>query len=247
MRTPLNKALKPDTKRGTLPSLDLHPKKADDRIKNKEIQKVADAAAELAKDRPNIRAQFINGIVDAQEEQAKAAQAKEDAVTEEAFNKACDDESHAREKEAFFRKQLEHIDSTPRMDEAEYNDHVNAVKSVVEKAAADFRKTAEKAINDIVIAKTDYLIVLAEADEALTALDAAANVLQAKYRYKTITFTGDTPPQQVEDRNEWTRHAIRYNETGKGYDLIARDGTDWNKKTCAAWKAAESAKGIITT
>lgn len=240
MRIPLNKALTPNTKEGKSPStVGTYPGKADSM--NKEIKKVADVAAELAKTNPETRAQYLRGIEDAQAAQKAAAQAKEDAETEAAFNKACDDESHARDKEAFFRRQLDRLDFTPRMEEAEYYKHVDTVKATVEKAAADFRRIAEKAIDDLVAAKAEYLAITKEADEALIALDAAANVLQSKFRFKTITFTGDTPAQTVEDRSEWTRHAIRYNGNGKGYGLIAKDGADWNKKTCAAWKAAEDA------
>ena len=240
MRIPFNKALTPGTNEGKAPStVGTHPGKAESM--NKEIKKVADVAAALEKENPETRAQYLKGVADAQKAQEAAAKAKEDAESEAAFDKACDDESHARDKEAFFRRQLDRLDYTPRMNEADYNKHVDAVKAAVEKAAADFRRVAEKAIDDIAAAKAAYIEITKEADAALTALDTAANVLQSKYRYKTVTYTGDTPAQYVEDRSEWTRHAIRYTGNGKGFDLIARDGADWNKKTCAAWKAAESA------
>lgn len=240
MRIPFNKALTPGTNEGKAPStVGTHPGKAESM--NKEIKKVADVAAALEKENPETRAQYLKGVADAQKAQEAAAKAKEDAESEAAFDKACDDESHARDKEAFFRRQLDRLDYTPRMNEADYNKHVDAVKAAVEKAAADFRRVAEKAIDDIAAAKAAYIEITKEADAALTALDTAANVLQSKYRYKTVTYTGDTPAQYVEDRSEWTRHAIRYTGNGKGFDLIARDGADWNKKTCAAWHAAEKA------
>ena len=240
MRIPFNKALTPGANEGKAPStVGTYPGKVENM--NKDIKKVLDAAAALEKGNPETRAQYLKGVADAQKAQKAAAKAKEDAESEAAFDKACDDESHARDKEAFFRRQLDRLDYTPRMNEADYNKHVDAVKAAVEKAAADFRRVAEKAINDIAAAKAAYIEITKEADAALTALDTAANVLQSKYRYKTVTYTGDTPAQYVEDRSEWTRHAIRYTGNGKGFDLIARDGADWNKKTCAAWKAAESA------
>lgn len=233
-----NKALMPNTKEGNaLSTVGTYSGKAGSM--NKEIKKVADIAAELAKADPETRAQYLKAIADAQAAQKDAAQAKEEADTEAAFDKACDDESHARDKEAFFKRQLERLDFTPRMEEADYCKHVETVKATVEKAAADFRRTAEKAIEDLIAARAAYTEILHDADTALTALDAAANVLQSKYRYKTITFTGGIPARIVEDRNEWTRHATRYNN-GEGYNLIAKDGADWNKTTCAAWKAVES-------
>lgn len=240
MRISLNKGLTQCTREREAPStVGTYPGKVGNM--NKDIKKVLDAAAALKRENPETRAQYSRGIADAQAAQKAAAQAKEDAETEAAFDKACDDESHARDKEAFFRRQLDRLDYTPRMNEAAYYAHVDAVKDAVEKAAADFRRAAEKAIDDIAAAKAAYIEITKEADAALIALDTAANVLQSKYRYRTVTFTGDIPAQYVEDQNEWTRHAIRYNDTGKGYDLVAKDGADWNKKTCAAWKAAESA------
>ena len=242
MRIPLNKAFTTNTKEGKNPStVGTHPGKADSM--NKDIKKVMEAAEELAKADPETRAQYLKGIADAQAARIDATQAKEEAETEAAFNKACDDESHARDKEVFFKRQLERLDFTPRMDEADYYKHVDTVKATVETAAADFRRIAEKAIDDIIAARAAYLEITHDADTALTALDAAANVLQSKYRYKTITFTGDTPAKTTEDRNEWKRHAIRYTENGKGYDLIAKDGADWNKKTCAAWDAVSKVEG----
>ena len=250
MRIPLNKALAPNTKEGkTLSTVGTYPGKADSmnkELKKVIIKKVMDVAAELIKAQPENRAQYLKGIADAQAAQKAAAQAKEDAETEAAFNKACDDESHARDKEAFFKRQLERLDYTPRMEEATYYKHVDAVKATVEKAAADFRRVAEKAIDDIAAAKAAYIEITNDADAALIALDEAANVLQSKYRYKEHYVTGEGGKGRVlagktEDRNEWTFHAIRYTGNGKGYDLIAKDGADWNKKTCAAWEAARKA------
>ena len=224
MKTPLNKSRMP-----------VNGKLGND------LDKIQAAADKIRAAVPETRQSYVEGIEKAQEAYKKAEKAKEEAQTEEDFDKACNDESHARDKEAFFKRQLERLDFTPRMEEATYYKHVDAVKATVEKAAADFRRVAEKAIEDIVAARAEYLAITKEADEALIALDVAANVLQSKYRYKTITFTGDTPAQTVEDRNEWTRHAIRYNGNGKGYDLIAKDGANWNKKTCVAWEAARRA------
>lgn len=217
---------------------------------DKEIKKVSDIAAELKKINPETRAQYLKGIADAQTAQEAAARAKEEAETEPAFNKACDDESHARDKEAFFRRQLERLDFTPRMEEADYCRYVDTVKAAVEKAAAGFRRAAEKAIDELVEARAAYIETVNDADAALTALDEAANVLQSKYRYKEYYVTGEGGKGSVlagrtEDRNEWTFHAIRYSGTGKDYELIAKNGTDWNEKTCAAWAAAGRCKKEI--
>lgn len=236
MKTMLNnKSIIPSTKGKT----ETAEKTADT---NKEIQKVRDAAAEIATEYPEKRAHIMQCIADAQSAQKEAITAKENAETEAEFNKACDDENHARDKEKFYKRQLDKIDFTPRMTEKEYNKHVEAIETTVEKAAADFRIIAEKTINELIAAKEAYLSILNDADAALSELDKAANVLQSKYRYRECAFVG-APSYQVKDLNEWKRHAIRYTKNGKGCDLVMKDGTVWNMKMCAAWKAAENARG----
>lgn len=200
---------------------------------NKTLEKVAEAAAAIERENPEVRARYLQGIAAAQEARKAAAQAKIDAETEEAFNRACDDENHAKDKEAFYRRQLEHLEFTQRMDETEYFVHVDAVRATVEAAAADFRKTAEKAVKEIAAARAAYLATVTEADTVLNALDAAANVLQVKHRYRTKKFIG-AAPEEVEDRDEWTRHAVRYSN-GKGCELATRGSL----AALAAWKAAE--------
>ena len=217
-------------------------KKEDSDSMNKDIKKVMDAAAEITTEYPENRAHILKGIADAQEAQKEAITAKETAETETDFNKACDDEMHARDKEAFYKRQLDKMDFTPRMSEEEYYKHVETIEMTVEKAAADFRAYAEKMINDLTKARETYLSTLTDADTALSELDRAANVLQSKYRYKECAFV-NAPSHYVEDRNEWKRHAVRYIKSGKGYDLITKDGNAWNIKMCAAWKATEAARG----
>ena len=239
MRTIMNKSLVPSTKKRADNAVGEATEKD---IMNKDIRKVMDVAAGISTEYPENRAHVLKGIADAQEAQKEAITAKENAETEADFNKACDDESHARDKEAFYKRQLDKMDFTPRMTETEYNKHVEAIEITVEKAAADFRAIAEKTINELITARDAYLSILNDADAALSELDKAANVLQSKYRYRECAFVG-APSYQVEDRSEWKRHAIRYTQNGKGCDLVLKDGAAWNMKMCAAWKAAENARG----
>ncbi len=237
MRLPLNKAFTPNDKE-KLSTVGTLQEKAGS--VNKDIKKVEDIALELMRKQPETREQILKGIADAKEAQATAAKAKDEAENETAFNKACEDERTAKDKEAFFKKQLDRLDYTPRMSEAEYNKHVETVKATVEKAAEDFRKVAEKVIDELIDAREEYINLTYEADEALTALDVAANVLQTKYRYRTVKYKNQ-PSEQIADPKEWLRHVIRYTGNGYGYELVTKDGKAWNKKTLAAWKAAETA------
>lgn len=237
MRLALNKAFTPNNKEISSSVGTLQEKAGS---ANKDIKKVEDIALELMRKQPETREQILKGIADAKEAQATAAKAKEEAESEAAFNKACEDERNARDKEAFFKKQLDRLDYTPRMSEAEYNKHVETVKTTIEKAAEDFRKVAEKAIDELIAAREEYINLTYDADEALTALDAAANVLQSKHKYRTVKYKNQ-PSEQIADPKEWIKHAIRYNGNGKAYELATMDGDKLNEKMLSAWIAAERA------
>ena len=230
MRTPFNKALSANTKEGA----------GKENSMNKEFKKILDAAAAIDQAQPELRAQYVKGLEAAQEAQKIAAQAKEEAETEEAFDKACNDERNAIDKAAFFERRIASLDFTPRMDEAEYDKYVGTVKTTVEKAAAAFCEVAEKAIDELAEAKAAYMSVVTDADKVLVALDDAANVLQSRYRYREVRRAG-WPVEKIEDRNEWRLHALNYNRgSGKCYDLISKDGDNRNYKACAAWRAADN-------
>lgn len=236
MKNTLNKAITATVNktRGTAPGKDS--------TMNDTFQKVAAAAAAIDTSAPKIRAEYVQKLIEAQEAQKAAREAKEAAEDENAFNKACDDENHARDKEAFYRRMISNIDSKMRMDESEYFSHVSAVEAVMNDAAAEFRKAAEKAMFEIVSARSKYEAKAAEADRVLEALDQAANVLQVKYRYRMIEYHGQDPEYR-EDHGEWRKHIVRY-MNGKAYELAVMEGHDnapatYNKVTNAAWNAAD--------
>lgn len=209
---------------------------------NGSIKKAMETAAQIKAGHPDDRGEYLEGIEQAKALREAAAVAKEQARTEAELDDACDAENRARDREKFFRRQLDRLDYTPRMDEAEYYKLVEGVEAEVESAAAVFQAKASKAIAEIVAAKEAYLEVTTNADAALIALDAAARVLQSKYRYRVVEFV-DAPAQNVEDPTEWTRHVIRYASTGRELKLVAWTGTEWNDTICAAWTAADRAKG----
>ena len=234
MKNPLNKAMKPLNKEEN--------KGKEERTMNGTFQKVVDLADGIRQATPETKEDFQRRIEQAKTEQARAAAAKETAENETEFDKACDDAIRAREKEGFYRRQLEKFQFSPRMDEEQYFDTVESVDASVKAAAESFKATAEKAISEIVQAKEKYLGILKDADDALRALDAAANVLQSKYRYRIIELN-NMGPQYIEDSDEWTRHAIRYGG-GEGYAMVTRipgNLAEYNKKVVAAWMAAERA------
>lgn len=211
---------------------------------DKTLQKIADKAATITTADPQTRAGFLQGIADAQAAAKAAAKAREDAESEAAFDKACDDETHAKFKEGFFRKKLDEYDYSPRMNEDEYNEAVEAVDAVVKKAADNFRAVASKAIAEIIAAKKAYTDTADDADAVLEELDAAANVLQSKYKYRENHFQG-IPSTYTKDPGEWRNHAKRYAKNGAAMDLVTKkpgSATEWDDVTLAAWRAAERAE-----
>lgn len=237
-----NKALTPQNK-GAEPGKD--------QTMNSELQKVMDMANSIEQAKPETREQYLRGIEEAQKAQARAAEAKETAETEKEFNKACDDESHARDKEQFYKRMLAKLDYDPRMTEKDYYTALSSVHSVVVRAAQDFKETARKAMSELVSARRDYLQLVKDADFVLATLDEKSNVLQSKYRYRKTDYSDGTYTV-TEDPNEWLSHITRYLNTGKGYNLIVmydrpanmpsyENPTDWIAS--AAWRAAQEIEG----
>ena len=239
MRNPFNKAITvTDNKTGrTSPGKD--------KIMNKDLQKVADAAAAIDTSAPKDREVFIRKISAAQATLKAAREAKELAKNERDFDQACDDVDRARDKVAFYTRMVSDIDHKARMDEAVYNGHVSAVETVMNEAAAEYRKAAVKAMEEIIAARDKYEATASEADRVLEALDAAARVLQAKYRYRVLEFVG-RDPEYIEDSNEWRHHSVRY-QNGKAQELAICDErenapSEFNPVLSAAWRAADRAQ-----
>ena len=238
MRNPLNKAMQPANKNIAERSA------GKDRTMNKEFQKVIAAASSISSNVPQLREEYIKEIEAAQAAQVEAKKAKEEALTGVDFDNACDRERNAREKEVVFKRKLEALDFTPRMDEQEYNNLVKSVQTVVEHAAADYRERAMNLMSELAVVHRNYIKLTADADQALETLDMAANVLQSKHRYREYTYQG-APSQYVQDSNEWRHHTVRYQPTGEAGKLVFMDKHEnapatYNKLVYAAWNAVDA-------
>lgn len=205
-------------------------------VQNKAIMKALDEAEQLRRSAPTAQEQCLTGIAEAQEAKKTAAAAKESAQTEEDYNKACEAERRAIDKETFYKRQYERFEFTPRMDEKQYNELVNGIVAAVEQTGRDFRQLAEKYMADLALAYKIHKETMERADEALTALDEVAHVLQSKYRYEVLNFVGE-PSRKVESRDEWKRHTVRFVKNNRGYDLATMDEDGRNRKAWTAWKA----------
>ena len=203
---------------------------------NKDLMKLIDAANAIVIPSAD---EYRQGVADAKAAQAKAQQAKEDAQTEKEFDAACDQAMRAREKEAFFKRRLDGVVFTPRMDQAVYDTHLRTADAVVTGAVDKYLDVAEKAGAAIVAARKEFLSTVSDTDHALEALDAAANVLQCEYRYRVTHFQG-APDIKTEDSGEWRNHAVRY---GNGEGCRLATSTDAGR---VAWNAAEAMERRMT-
>ena len=253
MKTPLNKSRVPMNKELT-PQVKAAPVSM-----NPDLQKVFDLAAGIRQAEPETIDELRQRLAEAEAAELAANKAKEEAVTEADFDKACDDAVRAREKQEFFTRLLNKHRYTPRMDEAEYFSAVDTVKAVVDDAIDEYRQRAREAMSVLVEARRDLLKVQRDADRTLTALNSAANVLQSKYRYSVTEYAESVIPQMSgenmvfpartvrrEDPDEWRKHAVSY-ANGEAVDKAMKDPhalkpmTDpYDSLICAAWDAAQA-------
>ena len=215
---------------------------------NKVFQDIADKVAQISAANPATKSSYLEEIEKARQAREKAIQKKEEAETGEDLDQALEAERIAKQKESFFKKKLEIMDFTPRIPEEEYDGYIQTIDGVMQKAAADFKDKARKAMEMLVDARDSYFQLAEEADNILEDLDRASNVLQSKYRYRKTEYQGMDPVYQ-EDLNEWFCHRIRYascvNGTAKGSDMIRKDnpenwkdGNPWDRTACVALDAA---------
>ena len=187
---------------------------------NKDLAKIA-SMAEAIETETNTKQSYLDAIAKAEAAQARAHEAKEHAETEDDFDLACDAETHAKEKVAFFKRKLDEHDFTPRMNEADYYKAVDMANNVMEKAAANYQKIMNKCIAELVEAKDVYMQTARDADRVLEVLDKKANVLQSKYRYREQTYL-NAPSKFTEDRGYWREKATRFLQ-GKAYGLAVHN------------------------
>lgn len=214
-----------------------------------DLQSIVDKAEEILRNVPESRQGFLNGLTQAQAETAEAVKRKNAAETEEEYNEACEDESRAKDKEKFFLRMLNKLDSKPRISEEEYAAALKTADTVVREAAAGYLETIRPIMAQLVRARQEYVQTMKDADNALTALDNAGRFLQTKYRLR-VTEHSDGTVTYTEDPGEWANHVVRYNDNRRrGLDLIYKKERPadliffrepWNETAIAAWNAAES-------
>ena len=139
----------------------------------------------------------------------KARAAVEAAEDPESYERATADLNHAELVERFAEKELNRLDAAPRMDEDEYTKAVNTCTSLINEAVANYREKAAALMDQLKSITDEYKQTVEETNRILETLDSAANVLQVKYPYKTISRQG-WADEQKRDSRAWLEHAVRY-------------------------------------
>lgn len=196
---------------------------------HKNLIKIREKAQEIMGNTPAERARIIEAIAEAQAAKAAAQQTIEATLNESEFIAAEKALNEADNRENFNRRLLEHINTTPRMSEENYNRATEACKDLILSERDKARATIDKAMQQIKEALDEYKELAGDIDITLRELDAAANVLQTKYG------------------PEWERHALRFAGTGKAHQILCEDpnpekpGAFKYSIYCAAWGAVDKA------
>lgn len=209
---------------------------------NKDFERISKQSANILGDYPEKHEELIIRVKEAEEAVQRAEKAVDRTEDIEEYDNAVTVLERAKLEYKFAKTALKKLESAPRMDEDEYQSMVDTIQNEVMKAAEAYRKVAAAAFERILAAHDEYKQLLYDADMVLGKLDAAANVLQVKYRYREIERQ-NMEPIRIEDPNEWSRHSVRYVVTGKGYEMVTREGNEQNEIQLAAWNAAEKVKG----
>lgn len=191
------------------------------------------------------QAEYVEGLNRARNDIQEAIKAKEAAQTETELDDALEAENLAKSRAAFYKRRLDEDRYTMRMDEREYDSYLGSMITVMHDAADKYRAISAQAVQQLIAARAEYLEMAAQVDTIMRQLDAAANVLQVRHRYRTMEFVG-RDPVQIADPNEWHRYTLRYTD-GKAYNVAVRDINDAGESYVnniyrAAWKAAEIAQ-----
>lgn len=170
----------------------------------------------------------------------EAAQTAIDNATDiESYNKALDALLKSKREIEFTEKAIDEFYAIPRMDEAEYYTAVNDCKKIVADAAAEYRITVSKLLDQLVSVQDEYMQIAANTNDALIKLDTAARVLQNKYKYKVLSYNKE-PDVVVPDMEIWKDHAIRFYP-----DAACRLATHDNVGLGKAWHLAKSIARIL--
>lgn len=191
------------------------------------------------------QAEYVEGLNRARNDIQNALKAKDTAQTEEELDAALEAENLAKSRAAFYKRRLDEERYTMRMNEDEYDKYMGNMVTLMHDAADKYRAISAQAIQQLIAAKSEYLEMAAQVDAAMQALDAAANVLQVRHRYRTQEYIG-RDPVRIEDPNEWHKYTLRYGN-GKAFNVAVRDFNDAGESYInniyrAAWKAAEIAQ-----
>ena len=210
----------------------------------KELEQIRKRSAAIMGDTPQKRAEIIKQITEGKAELKAAREAQEAADDMDSYDAAVDTVKRAELKVKFAEKALNKLDGAPRMSEKEYMATLGTCSRIVEKAASDYIKAAEAAMDQLKAAHDAYISTGEDVNQILIELDQAANVLQTKFKNRTVTYIGVGDVEKP-DPYEWERHALRFYNADLAGRVTQNKAGDpnkpWDSVLCAAWHAVRKA------
>ena len=199
-------------------------------IRTRSAEAKADYSAKEEATRANIKA--------AEEAIRTAEETKRTTVDESEYRAAETAEKEATDKAAFYARLLENLKFAPHMDEDEYDKAVETCVKIAENARDSFRRTVDDHFSRLQAGRDEYETIIGDVNRTLNQLDAEANVLQSRHRYRKSTRI-KAPTQLIEDPNEWKNHKIRFDPFEYLFTAKKASNTHDNitEKIAAAWRA----------
>ena len=205
-----------------------------DRTLSRNFEAIMKRCEEIEATLPAKREKLLADKAAAAENKALAQNIVDNTTNEKDYIKALMEARKAREAEQLADREIQRLNEDRRMDEVEYYKDVENIVGVQSKALDEYRRIAEKAVNELLEAKQKYLAVMTDANNTLIKLDSTSNVLQTKYKYVETKFVNQ-PSIFTESVTEWMDHTVRFN----GSELyIDQEGTV-DRKLKAAWDIDE--------
>jgi len=220
---------------------------------NKELVKIQEASEIIMKAYPDKRSSFAADVQKAEADLQKAKDRLEAVEDINEYDSATEEVKRAELVVKFAKTALEKLDSAPRMAESEYNSAVKTCTSIMDKAAAEYRKKTVALMEQLKAVKDEYMAIAKDVNNTLVALDNAANVLQSRYPFREYKYV-NAPSKFEKDPNAWREHAVRYDNglpcslatvakdpVLTGLDKFSKWGPIYDKVLENAWRVVDHA------
>lgn len=210
----------------------------------KELEQIRKRSREIMEGYPEKMEDLHARLEEARNQKAAAEAALEEAMNFDSYNAAESSLKNSVLAVNFIEREMERLETAPRMDEAEYEKAVATCRGIMEAAVSDWRKKAAAIMDQLKALTDEYSQTATEVNAVLVELDQAANVLQSRHQYRVSHYQGK-PDRLSRNRDAWKAHALRYDNYR--YQKLATDPdpedkakephVQWDSVLAAAWTA----------